>query len=148
MGHQFPRPQGDLIQGAACATTGAASWSVPRSVVPPARCQRLQRCPRPWWDANVAGHGCRWTWTNFIMDFHQTSTIWKNEIDTKCEQNDPCSGCCQFVSRVPNVLCLPAYQRHAAKARLLFLEMGTWANSALANGPFKYCGVYVRCIPV
>ena len=42
-----------------------------------------------------------------------------------CEQNDPCSGCYQFVSRVPNVLCLPAFQRHAAKARLLFLEMGT-----------------------
>ena len=65
-----------------------------------------------------------------------------------CEQNDPCSGCYQFVSRAPNVLCLPAFQRHAAKAQLLFLEVGTWANSALANGPFKYCGVYVRCIPV
>ena len=36
----------------------------------------------------------------------------------------------------------------ATEERLIFLEMGTWANSALANGPLKYCGVYVRCIPV
>ena len=36
----------------------------------------------------------------------------------------------------------------ATEVRLIFLEMGTWANSALANGPFKYCGVYVRCIRV
>ena len=36
----------------------------------------------------------------------------------------------------------------ATEARLIFLETGTWANSSLANGPLKYCGVYARCIPV
>ena len=36
----------------------------------------------------------------------------------------------------------------ATEVRLIFFEMGTWANSALANSPLKYCGVYARCIPV
>ena len=36
----------------------------------------------------------------------------------------------------------------AAEAQLIFLEMGTWANSALANSPFKHYRGYVLCIPV
>ena len=67
---------------------------------------------------------------------------------TLCEQNDPCSGCYPKSFQEHLAFAFSSVSMAATEERLVFLEVGTWANSALADSPLKYCGVYVRCIPV
>ena len=60
--HTCPN-QSELPPQSACATTAASFWFDPHSAVQPELCPRPRRYRRPWWDANGAGHGCRWTAT-------------------------------------------------------------------------------------
>ena len=101
----------------------------PHSAVQPELCPRPRRYRRPWWDANGAGHGCRWTATvAFLVQnmhrYHQRSSeiIKIQKVpEASCKHPKDFKGC----------MILTSFDREFWVSCRKLLQCGQWFGTSL-----------------